>query len=80
MACDESLYKKLFERSGKLQLTVQTLVELARRFEANPTEVGIEKLISSIENLLIDVSESASWWAETSDLLKQLYNRSRGPP
>lgn len=74
--CNVSLHKKLEARSGRLQLIVAALFDVAR---AQMDPMGGEDLE---EAALLPLAELANdygvaWLDETAMLLKELYNRGK---
>ena len=76
--CNVSLHQKIAVRSGRLQLIVAELAEVARFIDENVTEVeDVEPDMSKLMELASACGPR--WLDETSMLLKELYNRERGP-
>jgi hypothetical protein len=73
-----SLEEKIAARSGRLQLIVAKVSEMARaNSDPNESGEGLETVIDELCGLAGDFGPK--WLDETSMLLKEMYNRREGP-
>lgn len=77
-SCNVSLHTKLAAASGRMGLLLERLVSITRKFD-NSSRMTHE-LHHDLEDLVCECSEyGLPWMQEVSGLMKQLYNRTRGP-
>ena len=76
--CTISLHEKLSARSGRLQLIVAAMSDLARVAALDDAD---EEMINSASEqfLVMAVEFGPKWLDECADLLKTQYNRRSGP-
>lgn len=72
-----SLEEKLAARSGRLQLIVAALAELARVMDSQDANANLDNALDKFMELAGDYG--IKWLEDTSNLLKEQYNRRSGP-
>jgi citrate lyase beta subunit len=72
-----SLEEKIAARSGRLQLIVAALAELARVMDSQDANANLDYALDRFMELAGDYG--IRWLDETSCLLKEMYNRRSGP-
>jgi hypothetical protein len=72
-----SLEEKILERSGRLQLIVAALSELAQVMDSQDANANLDRALDRFMELAGDFG--LRWLDETADLLKNQYNRQSGP-
>lgn len=73
-ACNVSLHKKLDLRSGRIQLIIAALNRLSQVINSGNDD--IEAYLDDLVTLAVDYGPE--WLSETSNLLKEMYNRRLG--
>jgi len=76
-ACNVSLHEKLAVRSGRLQLLVAAMTDLAFVLGGPADEETVNGALLPLAEMAGNLG--AQWCEETSALLKTLYNRTQGP-
>lgn len=72
-----SLEDKLAARSGRLQLIVAAMTSLARVMDSQDADANLDRALDELVSLAGDYG--IKWLEDTSNLLKEQYNRRSGP-
>lgn len=74
-----SLEEKIAARSGRIQLVMGAMTTLAQaiHLEEDPDSEAFDCAVNRLAELAAEFD--VRWCDETADLLKEMYNRRRGP-